>query len=94
MILCFTVGLIWYGMYITVQENDMLTSCSYETKAIVIDKYSLRKKGYTVKYRYTVNGKNFSTSESINSSQKDSFAIGSTISISYSCEDHNVSSIN
>ena len=91
--LLFTVGVIWYGMYITGVENEMLASCSNETQAIVIDKYSQRKKGYTIKYKYSVNGEKFSTSESILDSQIDSFDVGSTIFIKYSCEDHNVSSI-
>lgn len=91
--LFFVVGLIWYGFYISKEENDLLASCSHRSNAVVVDYYRLRKKGYTVKYNYFVSGEKYSTSETIKDSQKDFYSIGDTIEIQYSCKDYNVSSI-
>jgi hypothetical protein len=94
LLLFFVIGLIGYGFYISKKENDLLKSCSFKSEAIVVDKYRLRKKGYTIKYQYKVKGERYSTSETIKDSLKDFFSIGDTILIKYSCKDYNVSSIN
>ena len=94
MMLLAVVGLIWYGFYSSKKERIMLESCSQKSVAVVVNIYKPRKKGYTIKYNYIVNGEKYSSSESIRRSQKDSFFVGDTILINYSCEDFNVSSIN
>ncbi len=89
----FVIGVISYGFYLSKKETALLRSCSRESKAIVIDKYRVRKKGYRLRYNYMVNGIKYSTTEVIRREQRDSFAVGDTILIKYSCEDNNVSSI-
>lgn len=78
--------------YAHYNTNTKLKSCSRELKAIVIDKYSIPSKGFYIKYRYRVQGKEYITTNPLaNRKEVDFWTFGDTINIFYSCEDHSLS---
>jgi len=90
-LLFLTISLIVGGIIITNCENNLLETCSKEGKAVVVKKYKMRKKGYSILYIYVVNQKEYKTSESIKRSEVKYINIGDTLRIKYSCQDPNVS---
>ncbi|MEM6321003.1 MAG: hypothetical protein AAF960_25280 [Bacteroidota bacterium] len=82
------IGLIGRGFYGSFKKKRMLKSCSKETKATIVDKYTKKSRGYFIKYKYQVDGKEYESSESLKGDLEiETFQEGSTIEIEYSCED-------
>lgn len=93
-ILVFLLLSIGLGFYFTISERKKLDKCSKESEAVIINKYRIRKKGYTIKYRYKIAGVNYQTSESIDNEEVSYFNLGDTIVINYSCKEPNISRYN
>ncbi|MEM6321002.1 MAG: hypothetical protein AAF960_25275 [Bacteroidota bacterium] len=82
------VGIIAFGFYESNKHKTMLSSCSKNTRAIIIDRYTIKSRGYFIKYKYQVNGKEYESSESLKGDLEiETFEKGITIDIEYSCED-------
>ena len=91
MFFCLT-GLISLSIYSGYRKATLLIDCSNKTKALVIDNYRISKRGNTIKYTYSAEGKIFTTSESISRDEVENFKIGDSILILYGCKDHSISS--
>lgn len=78
---------ISFGIISSIYEKNNLKTCSKESFGIVFKIYEIVKRGHFVQYKYTVNNKQYKTSEGIKT--KDELAklkIGDTITIHYSCD--------
>ena len=86
------ISIISLGIGAAIYQKNKLEECSIESIGIIYDIYSIKKRGEFVHYKYTVNGEQYKTSESIRT--KDDyvkFNIGDTIRINYACESPNSS---
>ena len=90
--LFFVIFIISFGILYSCYEQHALSECNKESKAIIVDKYRIRSRGYFMKYEYFVDGKKYSTSESLSSKREvEHFLFGDTIDIFYNCKDHSIS---
>jgi len=90
--LALLILLIGIGLLTTIRDKKLLEECSITANATVIDKYKERKKGYSIKYRYKIENKFYTTSEALTKKiEVDSLFIGNTITINVSCENHDIS---
>ena len=86
------VSLLLFGILAGIYDRSKLQTCSQEGKAVIIDKYEMKSRGYFIKYEYIVNGAIYTKSEPITGKvEVNSFHVGDTIDIIVSCTDHNVS---
>lgn len=86
------LGIISLGIFAALYNKSKLTDCHRNSKAIVVNKYRLKKRGYFIKYQYKIKEKNYTTSESLDKEIENSVFAGDTINIIVSCSDNNVSS--
>ena len=88
------LSIISLGVFAALYEKSKLTDCYQHSKAIIINKDRRIKRGYFIKYQYSVKGKVYTTSESLDKEKEDNVFVGDTINIIVSCSDNNVSSFN
>ncbi len=84
--LAFAITIIFIGILGSVFKRHNLNTCSKQVKAVIVDKYRIKSRGYFIKYSYYVEEKKYESSESIKRKKEiDAFRIGDTITINYSC---------
>lgn len=86
------VFLILLGISAAIYDKMQLSKCRKEGKAIIVSKNKRKGRGHVMKYKYQVDENRFTTSESIKKKvEVQTFNVGDTIDITYSCSDPNVS---
>lgn len=85
------VVFISVGAYSVWKENKVLSECSNQVKGLIVDKYKINKRGYFIKYKYEVEGSDYFASVPIKGRLIKDLWIGTSINVSVSCQDPNVS---
>ncbi len=86
------LSIISIGVFAGLSKKSKLTDCQQNGKAIIISKDKRKKRGYYIKYQYSIKGKVYTTSESLDREKDDDLFVGDTIDIVVSCSDNNISS--
>ena len=93
-LLILLISLLLFGFISSRLKKKKLNQCSIDKKAVVIDRYHVRKQNYSVRYEYLINGNNYIMSESFKTKLAlDTLGLGDTVVIKVSCEDPNISQI-
>lgn len=90
------IFLLSSGAIISLREKWLLEKCSYEEMALVIKKYKKKKSGYSVRYKYEVNGEYYYSNDLLIGEVDviEYIGAGQKIPIQISCSTPSVSTIN
>ncbi len=85
------IGVFIAGVLLVRSRQKKLNACSEEITARIIDTYEKKGRSY-IKYKYSIEGKSYTTSESLKSKFVASqLSIGDSITVKVSCDDFNIS---
>lgn len=86
--ICLIAGLFSVPIY----EHSFLDECAKDGKAVIVDKYSIRKRGDFMVYRYRVEEEEYTVHESIfHDFEVKAFQVGDTIDIRIACSKPSIS---
>jgi len=87
-----TIGLFSLGIVGSMLEDKSLRDCSKITKAVVVDFYQIKSRGYFVRYNYIIDSISLEKTVSLPEKIKvDQIKIGDSIDVIYSCSNWNYS---
>ncbi|WP_299133196.1 hypothetical protein [uncultured Tenacibaculum sp.] len=91
-ILMICIGLASFGYYLGSEEKRQLEKSHLHTIGTIIKKYRIPKRGYRIRYRYSINGSSYEENQDL-TIKVDLVKLGDKFKVKYSDEDHSVSEL-